>query len=344
MINFFSIFKKGLRSYFEERNWLSTKIYLLFHSIINTKFNNSLRMVAPLITTVSLGTDCESSCQFCYSHSNHSNEKNFIDINIIRKICQIPTPYLILTGGEPINHPKIIEIIDILIKSNKSIYLTTNSYKEKLLPLIKRYGRKINYCFAIYDYPRDHDKLRGEKNFEKTIELIKLFDSLKMRYSINCVVRSTDLNSFYAIKEYLSAWKPELILISRLKTHLFHYQKMTPDKIKKETLRNVNILHAYSLKYSLQILYEGTDLVRRHSKRQSISEFILGIKIPVNKCGAANLTMHIDSYGNIHPCFLHETRLSSWNICDDNDFYIRWNKYSEISSKCINRTKMCINY
>lgn len=343
VISFFTIFNRNLLVNYKNRKWLNQKIYLLFHSFINTNHKERYNFIAPLITTVNITNICSSNCSFCYSKESLKNQDDrYISLKVIENLTTIPTPYIILTGGDPLSHPMLDKIIQILLNANKSIYIAVNAAKERLIPLIQKYHRDICFIISFYGCVENHDKLRGNGNFSQTIHTIETLNSLDARYTINCVSSNGELDPLYAIVNHFIQWNPEVIAITRMKKYLpisKNNNKQTVIRVKD----NEEMIKFIARRYKKKIIFEERDLLNfRFNLRKKFAEFLLGFMIPVNQCGAGNLTMHIDVLGNINPCFLYENKLSFGKVTGGNDFYNYWNNNDNaIRNMC--ETKVCFS-
>ncbi len=101
---------------------------------------------------ISVTSECNLNCFYCHHEGNDSHFKNVLTLDQIRKIASIVEKYSIeeikLTGGEPLLHPDIVEIVRIFhnIPSVKEISMTTNGLLLKSLakPLKKAGLDRLN--------------------------------------------------------------------------------------------------------------------------------------------------------------------------------------------------------
>lgn len=69
---------------------------------------------------------CNLDCPWC--DTNHSEVSSLTATEIIKKVDQYPSNFIILTGGEPMLQPReeLLHLIDCLVFRNKFIALETN--------------------------------------------------------------------------------------------------------------------------------------------------------------------------------------------------------------------------
>lgn len=133
------------------------------------------------------GTQCNLSCENCYIESNPKNDRltylSLDDVNpfleeIKNNKWQLNN--IAFTGGEPFLNPHIIEILEATLKLNIPVLVLTNAHKvikrweSKLLTLHESYGDLLRLRVSLDHYTADiHEKERGEKTFESTMESFK---------------------------------------------------------------------------------------------------------------------------------------------------------------------------
>ena len=97
----------------------------------------------PRVLNIELTNYCNLYCGHCYKDAGNKNNI-FLEFEIIKLICEKykgKIQVINLTGGEPLSHPKINEIIDILYAAGFNINITTNG---TLYEKIKERIDKIN--------------------------------------------------------------------------------------------------------------------------------------------------------------------------------------------------------
>ncbi len=133
--------------------------------------------------TFSITDYCGCKCKHCLVDSG-TNKRNFLNKDIILKVCkEIKSLNILsndepiaLTGGEISFHPQIIDIIQEIKKLNfkkVNINLTGMAFNEDN---IKKIAPLINIaCFSIDGPSEFHDNFRGVNIYMKTLKNINLF-------------------------------------------------------------------------------------------------------------------------------------------------------------------------
>lgn len=140
---------------------------------------------------------CNLSCFYCHNEGQKIDcVKTYISLDYVKSMVNwiinnnIRVDYINVTGGEPMVHPQIIEIIDELKKLNCKIRLNTNATlltKEKVDELKEHgvYSLKvgIDSVFAKQTKPSVYST---NTSVEKVLEILK-YASTKMGVVLNTV-------------------------------------------------------------------------------------------------------------------------------------------------------------
>ncbi len=165
---------------------------------------------------------CNAHCSFC-STGNYNRNLHSQDINIIStRIIEAQPLAITLSGGEPLVHPEIDSIINVLVSSGIPLNLTTNGL---LLHRVKPENiSKLNWIrISLHSCFRDTSKkIMGERyNLEKVLNNIKRIGLITKKFSIfmiltkeNCNVN--ELNELLKISKSLGAANIEIGIIKLL--------------------------------------------------------------------------------------------------------------------------------
>lgn len=123
-----------------------------------------------------LTTDCNLRCPFC--HRNKNDDK-YYDANNIDRTMSIfkknDISSVIISGGEPLMHPQLFDIISTLKNNGFDVDLCTNAIllKDDIIRKLKEYLSEISVSIDGYTSDR-HDKMRKvDGSFAITIENVK---------------------------------------------------------------------------------------------------------------------------------------------------------------------------
>lgn len=192
----------------------------------------------PILCNYYLNYKCNATCSFCdiwelpsqYA-SLDSIKKNFKDLK------KLGVKVIDFTGGEPLLHPDLVEIL-ILAKSEKFITtVTTNSllYPKKakqLVGLIDMLHFSLDSSIA-----EEHNKMRGAPCFEYVMESIKIANTLGERPDILFTVFKGNFEQIKPVYEEI-ALPNKLVLILN---PAFEYNGLgVDDSLSTQQLKELN--------------------------------------------------------------------------------------------------------
>jgi len=91
----------------------------------------------PLVIALEISTRCQLHCRHCYNSNRHSLEKEgkrYMNLplsaveSLAKNLHELGTPFVIITGGEPLLHPQFLDICQILTSSGIALKVFTNGY------------------------------------------------------------------------------------------------------------------------------------------------------------------------------------------------------------------------
>lgn len=94
---------------------------------INSMIFQSLK--APLFIAWQINSECNLDCLHCCEEAGHSipGEMNREEVfNFLSQIVDLSTPYVAISGGEPLLHPLFFDICEFIRKYNISLKVETN--------------------------------------------------------------------------------------------------------------------------------------------------------------------------------------------------------------------------
>lgn len=129
------------------------------------------------------------------------NMKNIREI--LKQLNDLGVPQISITGGEPLCHPRIYDIVELIIQEGFTIQMTTNGLliNDEFINTFSKYS---DQCFRISvsldGIKEAHDKVRGEGNFSKVMDRIKFLQKNHFKFGINTVISNYNIDT---IDEYL---------------------------------------------------------------------------------------------------------------------------------------------
>lgn len=153
---------------------------------------------------------CNLKCKHCFVSSlPEGNDLSFEKIRdiILPKLKNANVTRVTLTGGEPMVHRNIMDIMKLFSDSNIHITLCTNALglnEEKIIEMKKLNDIHVNVSLDGFS-SKSHGKFRGNDSeivFNKIIENIKLLSKYALLNGI-----MTSPNRFSSIQEYIDICK-----------------------------------------------------------------------------------------------------------------------------------------
>ncbi len=141
---------------------------------------------------------CDQRCKHCYifSEDNHLKLKTMSMADIERTLDSILAmchrmqrlPYIYLTGGDPILHPRFWNVLELLRQHEIPFTILGNPFhlSDEVCSRLRSYGCD-KYQLSIDGLRSTHDKIRRPGSFDETIEKIACI----RRAGIKCAIMTT---------------------------------------------------------------------------------------------------------------------------------------------------------
>ena len=175
---------------------------------------------------VAITNACNLSCFYCHNEGQDLNcKKTFLSLKYVQNMVDwiiknnVKVDYINITGGEPMVHPQIFEIIDELNKLNCKIRLNTNAtlLSEEIVDKLKNHGVYslkigIDSLFAKQTKPNVY---KAEINISNVLNILN-YASKKMGVVLNTVVTKFNYKDIDKIIEFARKTKINRLKIIKL--------------------------------------------------------------------------------------------------------------------------------
>ncbi len=138
---------------------------------------------------------CNLQCRHCYLGESRYEDLPFEKIrNILKEFEEIQGLRLLISGGEPILHPRFWELNEILRDHEfRSVLLSNGS----LITGERARRLKVHEVQLSLDGMKGgHDSLRGKGTFEKVLQAIDFLKEANIRVSIATMIHRNNLKEF----------------------------------------------------------------------------------------------------------------------------------------------------
>ena len=283
--------------------------------------------------SIEVTRQCNLHCKHCYSNSGAKRENELTTEEIKRLIDELANTgvlNILVTGGEPLLHPDLFDIIKYIRSKPMSCMLFTNGtlLTEKSVNTLKELGVLSVTVSMDGATPETHDAFRGGESFEKVVRAIKMLKEVGIPVKINVSLHKgilgeiTDLLTLFEKWEIKEYYLGPITYTGRLERSDF---TITPEEYKK-VLKQVK-------EYEISV-------GRAKKKLPYFPELIT--------CGIGMGNLTVRSNGSVAPCITFPDDISLGNIREVRIAEI-WNnspvlnKMRRISASENEKCKECIH-
>lgn len=288
-------------------------------STVDVRIDNCLYITGeyqkyyPRVLSVELSDNCNFKCGHCYKNAD-CYKRNFINLSIIDDICKLfsgKVQVIHLTGGEPLLHDRINEIIDRLHESGFLINVTTNgsAYRRLNANTLKKVN---NFQISLYGYDEKSYKFITRRNFfDSVVDFMKYLNAIDKPFDVSLL-----LNRLYLLKhnEY-NAFVNSL----GAKKCIVGFAGLGGELLTNRELRDMWILNSAEKKEA----YKYSCEIEKSTMNGSI------LNKSRNACQAGTLNYSIDQFGKVRLCqLLSDSRFvigdlpKLYDRCQNNKFDI----------------------
>lgn len=271
-------------------------------------------------------------CIFKCIHCDFPKKKkgvflSFDDIKgIVAELKRLGTFRIVITGGEPFEHPDILKIIKFIHDESFMVRVITNGYfmtPEHCVELASL--PRLEIMFSILGVEDKHDELTGVRgSFSKVIKTMKLLKNKRCKIGIQSSVIKDNFDNV----EKLISLGEEFGVSTRLDPIIFNTLK--ENDVEKLRLDNVQLRHFYKTYTKMTNLATTVNKNHRQVRLNSCS------------CGIARTSVTIDCYKNVFPCGTLRIKMGNLNenslesIWIDSPITLRFrNLSSSLRGKCV---------
>jgi len=240
----------------------------------------------PFTATIEITDRCNLKCAHCYRTQESLNLWNVDNFEkALKELKELGTLHIVLAGSEPMMHPDIVRIIELIGQYGFVLTVQSNvtMLNDDILAALKKCSVKMIFASLYTDDAMIHEKITGVKgSYSKTIEAIKkliengfivrasvsIFDAnrdqvyavnalcnelgihagynFKIIPAINADKDTISLNAFDAERLYEYITSPELKLFEGAIKRSREKEQIVPDRYCSTGIRSITI--TYDLK------------------------------------------------------------------------------------------------
>jgi MoaA/NifB/PqqE/SkfB family radical SAM enzyme len=281
---------------------------IVAEAIITTPYGQALKFPAPLLITVGPSSFCPYACSNCYSSSGREGQSpsHQRSLAIFTRIAKSRSPFVMISGGEPLSMSNINAYIEMLLDARKFVYLATNASIRPLTSLLREHRSHLFVFLSLWGDQARHDQIRGSGSYDRLKRNLSTLNGFGLPGRLLVVLSDCDFSIFDAVDEIVRSSKVRTVIVLR-KLSIGRYEKsafaITTDFVARLRHR-VNTIrpHVNELYFDIPE-FRGLDDAKRPSRFHNL----LGIAAH-DECSAGNWMMHLDADGGAFPCYSFEGR------------------------------------
>lgn len=250
--------------------------------------------------------NCNLRCRHCYM-DEHRNNMSLSDIKrvvtqfeeLIRHLeqtgdCKIRA-HIHFTGGEPLLHPQIDQILRFFIEKKDLFWFGIMSngtlLKPKLLLLLKKLPLKA-FQVSLDGDEAVHDGIRGKGNYRKVLKALDILHLFGISTRVSFTANQANYHLFPKIAQVCRRHHVRSLWSDR-------YIPFDPDS-------GVEALDKASMQHYAAILQKEKDNPKNIRSKLSVQNYralqFLCSGENIYHCKAGQTMITVDEYGNIMPC------------------------------------------
>lgn len=233
---------------------------------------------------------------------------------VVRAARRLRTMIISLTGGEPLLHPDIYAILELIREQGIAAHMCSNGtlLNEERVAKLARTSLKSISVSLDSSIPAVHDQLRGREGaFAATVAGLTLLRAAMpaLRINVNCTLSKVNVTNIAEIVSLVKDLGCDKISFAPIHTNLQHKHKP------KEHFDGM-VFQADELGALQGAIAEISALARKSGLRTSSSRFLQGIPrtyvepLRWHTCYAGYASCAISPWGDVSPCVDMDSRLN----------------------------------
>ena len=172
----------------------------------------------PFLVFWELTRACALACSHCRAEAQHRRDPNELSpqeaLRLVDQLAELAPPMLILTGGDPMMRPDVLEIaarasatgIRVGLSPSATARLVNYDFHKIRAAGIERMSLSLDGATR-----ETHDNFRGVTGtFDRTVKAIELAREAGISLQINTTLTRSNLHEFHAFRDLMFEWKPEM--------------------------------------------------------------------------------------------------------------------------------------
>ncbi|MCK4285438.1 MAG: radical SAM protein [Candidatus Lokiarchaeota archaeon] len=273
------------------------------------KISNFLNIpfAPPLTAEIKITERCNLRCKYCDVWKNQSNPHDIpvqqLD-KVLNSLRNIGVRILTLTGGDPLLHPQLNDIISLAKKKDFRVHIITKFLtNEKAINLLKIGISCIILSLDTID-PIIYKNLTGKDFNDAKIALTSLLNA-KTKYpskdiAVNCVINKYNIGNLEYFVKYLTKYGNSMFLIN-----LQPYQR-NPTILDDILIPNSDLYPIFveEINKLIEMKEIGYPITDSFTFLRNIPDFLFFNKLSKEiKCKTGYVGVYINNNLEVYPCY-----------------------------------------
>lgn len=273
---------------------LTKNIFQIAHLVPRALLTLALKR--PFIASYSLTNKCNNNCAYCDSNSFSTKESTTEEVlKNLKALKKIGIKIIAFTGGEPTLKKNLYLISKQAKKLGFITLLNSNGHR-----LNKKILKNIDILQLSLDGKKQYnDKTRGTRNYDKTIEILKLCKKENASTLLSCVLYQNRVEDLIHVSKIAKKYKAKLLFQPYVNwPHGKQNNKNNSKDLVKYVIKHKNKLNPVN--YTSELKY------------------YLNPK-PI-KCFAGRFSLRVEPNGQVYPCekFINSKKNDTIKLTDKN--------------------------
>lgn len=288
-----------------------------FFSMIESSIPNDCNHAFPYSVFLKISSQCNLRCKHCFyfgCQEVFSSENDFSPEELMQLVKffveELNIVHFVITGGEPFLRKDVFVLLEYLKSKNISIDLQTNATlitQDMAVKLGQLLNPKTDSVQVSLDGVEQltHDKIRGQKNFEKAVSAIKQMTNNNINVIISYTVMSENIYETPKLYELCKKLNAKQIRINKFKACSESQEHLKPE-LSKMFIECAKLIDKISDDKSINLLlnFKAFDFLNYDAGKKLLNKYLKvnNSPIPENLMCHHHGSINVCANGNVYLC------------------------------------------
>lgn len=199
--------------------------------------------------------NCNLQCEYCLFECPKPIS---LELSVFKEVINKYIPFGLesvgFTGGEPILHPNLGEMVAYLLENKIKFSFVSNGkrYKDYLVFVENNKSLFQSFKFSIDGLKNEHDELRQKGNFDEVVQAILFYKLLGYKTAIHFVLTRKNHHIIEKYVNYFKELKVDKIIFGGLLPNENNRELMVSSKTKKDVYKRILALQKKYLNVNIR--------------------------------------------------------------------------------------------